>query len=163
MRPFAAMSIEEIAELTGLSAEAAAQARRREWDEPLVIEGEADPGTDERLEAAARRLGLRVTRGGRLHHLTGPTDKGEAVRALLRLLPLDLHGRTVGLGEAANDLPMLRAVDRPIVMPRRQGGVDATLAAALPDAERARAAGPGGWAAAVLDVLAGESLPRVGA
>lgn len=163
VRPFAAMSIEEIAELTGLSADAAAQARRREWDEPFVIESEADPGTDERLEAAARRLGLRVTRGGRLHHLTGPTDKGEAVRALLRLLPLDLHGRTVGLGDAANDLPLLKAVDRPIVMPRRGGGIDATLATALPDAERARAAGPGGWAAAVLDVLAGESLPRVGA
>jgi len=48
------------------------------------------------------------------------------------------------------------------VMPRRGGGIDATLAAALPNAERARAPGPGGWAAAVLDVLAGEELPRVG-
>jgi phosphoserine phosphatase len=68
----------------------------------------------------------------------------------------------VGLGDAANDLPMLRAVDRPIVMPRPGGALDPTLAAALPHAERARAAGPGGWAAAVLDVLAGESLPKVG-
>lgn len=163
VRPFAIMSTEEVAELTGLSPEAAAQAQRREWDEPFVIQTETDPGTEDRLEAAARRHGMRVTRGGRFHHLTGPTDKGAALRALLPLLSLDAHGRTVGLGDAANDLPMLRAVDRPIVMPRRHGGIDATLAAALPDAERARAAGPGGWAAAVLDVLAGESLPRVGA
>ena len=163
VRPLAAMSADELTALTGLSPEAAAQAQRREWDEPFVIETEADPGTDARLEAAARRHGMRVTRGGRFHHLTGSTDKGEAVRALLRLLPLDPHGRTVGLGDAANDLPMLQAVDRPIVMPRRGGRIDATLAAALPGAERARAAGPGGWAAAVLDVLAGECLPRVGA
>jgi len=128
-----------------------------------VVEGDADAGTDARLEEAARKRGLRVTRGGRLHHLSGPGDKGEALRALLRLLPLDPHGRNVGLGDAANDLPMLEVVDRPIVMPRRDGEIDAVLAAALPGAERAPGPGPSGWAAAVVAVLAGESLPRVAA
>lgn len=162
VRPFAAMSAEEIGGLTGLSPEAAARAAEREWDEPFVVETEAGPDTDARLEAGARRHGMTVSRGGRFHHLTGATDKGDAARTLLRLLPLEPHGGTVALGNAANDLPLLKAVDRPIVMPRRRGGIDTTLAAALPGAERARAAGPGGWAAAVLDVLAGESLPRVG-
>jgi len=162
VRPFAAMGVEDIAAFTGLPPEAAARAAQREWDEPFVVETEAGPDTEARLQAAAGRHGMRVTRGGRFHHLTGASDKGNAARALLRLLPLGPGGRTVGLGDAANDLPLLKAVDRPIVMPRRRGGIDATLAAALPHAERARAAGPGGWAAAVLDVLAGEALPRVG-
>jgi mannosyl-3-phosphoglycerate phosphatase family protein len=162
VRPFAAMSVQEIGAMTGLPPEAAARAAEREWDEPFVVETEAGPETDARLQAAARRHGMRVTRGGRFRHLTGTSDKGDAARMLLRLLPLGPGGRTVGLGDAANDLPLLKAVDRPIVMPRRRGGIDPTLAAALPRAERARAAGPGGWAAAVLDVLAGASLPRVG-
>ena len=162
VRPFAAMNVEEISAITGLPVEAAARAAEREWDEPFVVETEAGPDTEARLQAAAGRHGMRVTRGGRFYHLSGASDKGDAARALLRLLPLEPGGRTVGLGDAANDLPLLEAVDRPIVMPRRRGGIDATLAAAQPRAERARAAGPGGWAAAVLDVLAGESLPRVG-
>jgi hypothetical protein len=56
---------------------------------------------------------------------------------------------------------MLLAVDRPIVVPRPDGSLDNELAAALPDAERAPAAGPVGWNAAVLAVLGGRSLPRV--
>ena len=163
VRSFAAMTVDEVAALTGLENDAATRALRREWDEPFVLEGAADADTDARLEAAARRRGLTVTRGGRLHHLSGPGDKGEALRALLRLLPLDPHGRNVGLGDAANDLSMLEVVDRPIVMPRRDGEIDAALAAALPGAERAPGPGPAGWAAAVVAVLAGESLPRVAA
>jgi len=161
VRSFSAMTPAEVAKRTGLDLEAAARALKREWDEPFVVEPEGDRGTTLRLEEAARRRGLRVTHGGRFHHLTGTSDKGLAVRMLLKLLPDDPRGRTVGLGDAANDLPMLEAVDRPIVMPRRDGTVDAALAAALPEAERAPAPGPAGWSAAILAVLAGESLPRV--
>jgi mannosyl-3-phosphoglycerate phosphatase len=116
---------------------------------------------DDRLDVAARGRGLRVTRGGRFHHLTGPADKGEAVRAISRAAPAE--GDVVGLGDAANDLPLLLAVTRPIVMPRPDGTVDPALAARLPRVERAPGPGPAGWAAAVLATLSGGSLPRVGA
>ncbi len=162
VRSFAAMTAEEVAALTGLEPEAAALALRREWDEPFVVV-DREPGIHPSLQDAARERGMRVTRGGRFFHLTGPSDKGEALRALVRLLPLDPHGRDVGLGDAANDLSMLEAVDRPIVMPGRGGVIDATLAAALPGAERAPAPGPAGWAAAILAVLADEPLPRIAA
>jgi mannosyl-3-phosphoglycerate phosphatase len=163
VRSFAAMAVEEVATLTGLDPEAARRARQREWDEPFVVDGGTDRDGNARLEEAARRRGLRVTRGGRFHHLTGPADKGEALRTLLRLLPLDPHGRVVGLGDAANDLPMLEVVDRPILMPGRDDELDPVLTAALPAAERAPGPGPAGWAAAVVAVLAGEALPRVAA
>jgi mannosyl-3-phosphoglycerate phosphatase len=154
VRSFAAMSVDEVCALTGLSEPEAVLARRREWDEPFVAEDEGGEGDlDARLQEAADRHGLRVTRGGRFHHLTGPTDKGEAVRALLRVMPLPRPGVTVGLGDAVNDLPMLAAVDRPVVMPRKRGGVEPVLAAALPDALRAPVPGPAGWAAVVLGLL----------
>jgi mannosyl-3-phosphoglycerate phosphatase len=163
VRAFAEMSTAEVAALTGLGPEAAALAARREYDEPFVLAGgsERDLDLDARLDEAARARGLRVTHGGRLHHLTGPTDKGRAVRTLVDLRPAPPGATTVGLGDAANDLPMLQSVDRPIVMPRPGGGFDPALARALPRAERAPLPGPAGWAAAVLAVLAGEALPAV--
>jgi mannosyl-3-phosphoglycerate phosphatase len=161
VRSFAQMSVAEVAELTGLPEEQAALALRREYDEPFVVEDPPgrDAEVDARLDRAARRRGLRVTHGGRLRHLTGPADKGEALRAVVRGAPLE--GDVVGLGDAANDLPLLLAVTRPIVIPRPDGTVDPGLAARLPGAERAPGPGPAGWSAAVLAALAGGTLPRV--
>ena len=163
LRGFAQMTVDEVARLTGLGSKAAALALRRGFDEPFVVTGATsrDPALDARLDAAARALGLRVTHGGWLHHLHGPTDKGDGVRAVLRLYDADPE-RTIGLGDAATDAPLLRAVGRPIVVPG-PGGVDPALAAALPRAEQAPASGSEGWNAAVLAVLAGGTLARVGA
>jgi len=163
VRSFTEMRAAEISALTGLGPDEAALAGEREYDEPFVVLDltERNAALDARLDEAARARGLRVTHGGRLYHLAGPTDKGRAVRALVELRPAPPGASTVGLGDAANDVPMLRSVDRPIVMPRPGGVFDPVLAAALPRAERAPAPGPGGWARAVLAVLAGETLPAV--
>jgi mannosyl-3-phosphoglycerate phosphatase len=165
VRPFAAMSIGEVARLTGLAPAEAALAMRREHDEPFLVEGAAgrDPALDARLDAAARARGLRVTHGGRLHHLSGPVDKGDALRALVSAWPGGIEGPIVGLGDAANDLPLLLAVDRPIVMPGPEGAIDPALASPLRGRERAPAPGPAGWSAAVLAALRGEPLLRVAA
>ncbi|MBI3932094.1 MAG: HAD-IIB family hydrolase [Acidobacteria bacterium] len=158
---FASLSPEDVARLTGLPVPAARLALAREYDEPFLLD---PPGAEAAVTEAARRRGLAVTRGGRFFHLTGPTDKGRALRALL-----DLHaaeGRaftTVGLGDSANDLPLLEVVDRAVVVPRPGGGLDPTLAARLPRAERAPAPGPAGWNAAVLTILGEGRLPAVAA
>jgi mannosyl-3-phosphoglycerate phosphatase len=163
VRSFAEMSVTEVAALTGLPVDEALLAMRREYDEPFVVEDPSgrDVEMDARLDGAARARGLRVTHGGRLHHLTGPADKGEALRAIARTAPPD--GDVVGLGDAANDLRLLLAVTRPIVMPRPDGTLDPALAKGLRGVERAPGPGPAGWSAAVLAVLSGRSLPRVGA
>ncbi|HSD67388.1 MAG TPA: HAD-IIB family hydrolase [Vicinamibacteria bacterium] len=161
VRSFAAMSVAEVAALTGLAVEQAELAMRREYDEPFVVEDPPgrDPAVDARLDRAARARGLRVTHGGLLHHLCGPVDKGEAVRAIAGAM--SARGDVIGLGDAANDLPLLLAVTRPIVMPRPDGTVDPALATRLRGVERAPGPGPAGWSAAVLAALAGDSLPRV--
>ena len=165
VRSFAEMTVGEVAALTGLPTDHAARAMHREYDEPFVVEDPPgrDPEVDARLDRAARGRGLRVTHGGRVHHLTGPADKGQAVRALVLGWPGGLQGEVLGLGDAANDLPLLLAVTRPIVMPRPDGTLDPALADCLRGKERAPAPGPSGWSAAVLAALAGEALQRVGA
>jgi mannosyl-3-phosphoglycerate phosphatase len=154
------MSAGEVAALTGLPEDQAERALRREYDEPFLVEDPRGRGADldPRLESAARRRGLQVTRGGRFHHLTGPTDKGTALRAILRAAPAD--GDVVGLGDAPNDVPLLLAATRPILRPRSDGTLDRDLVAGLPGAERAPGPGPAGWSAAVLVALSGGSLPR---
>jgi mannosyl-3-phosphoglycerate phosphatase len=163
LRGFSEMTLDEVAWLTGLDHAAAALALQREYDEPFAVLGAAgrDPALDARLDDAARPLGLRVTHGGRLHHLHGPADKGDGVRAVLRLARRSASG-SIGLGDSATDVPLLRAVERPIVVPG-PAGVDPALAAALPRAERAPEPGPAGWNAALLAVLAGSRLPPVAA
>lgn len=147
------LSFEEIPDsdwtrLTGLSLGDAPAARAREFDLPFL----APEGSGEALSAAALPPRMRRTRGGRFWHLSGRHDKGDALRLLTARLG---GGPTIGLGDAPNDAPFLRLVDRAILVPRA-GGVDATLAALVPLARRAPAPAGAGWAAAVEAAL-GES------
>lgn len=148
------LSADDIAVRTGLSSEEAALAKQREYDEPFFIEGDR-PITPE-LAAAIRRRGLNWTTGDRCHHLMGSQDKGRAVRYLIEYYrqAAAAHGQhctTVALGNSLNDLPMLAAVDRPILIQQADGsyapGVD------LPGLMQAPAPGPIGWNQAILSLL----------
>ncbi len=143
LRGFSRLSAREVSDLTGLPDEEVERARLREHTEPFVLEA----GNEEVVRKAAERRGLRVIRGGRFHHLSGELDKGKAVRQVLTLLG---PTASIGLGDAENDLGLLRAVDHPILVPRPDGGFDPALDAAFPAADRAPAAGPAGWNEAVL-------------
>ena len=157
LRGFGSLSLGEMVRLTGLSAAQAALALRREYDEPFVM---AQADAEDAVSAAALRRGLRVSRGGRFHHLTGGAGKGRAVREVLgRCFPGVVH--TVALGDAANDLDMLQAVERPVILPRHDGRLEVELTCSLPDAEVAPAPGPSGWNQAVLTILGGGRLSRV--
>jgi mannosyl-3-phosphoglycerate phosphatase len=147
LRGFSRLSLREARDLTGLDADEVERARQREHGEPFVLES----GREEDVRQAAERRGLRVTRGGRFHHLSGAVDKGKAVRQVLSLLG---PAASIGLGDAENDVGLLRVVDRPILVPRADGRFDPTLDAAFPSADRAPLPGPEGWNQAVLMALA---------
>jgi mannosyl-3-phosphoglycerate phosphatase family protein len=128
-----------------------------EHTEPFLLEREEDAVA---LARAAESRGLHVARGESFFFLCGGADKGLAVRTLLSLY--EREGRlpnAIALGTWQVDLPMLRAVHRPVLLPRPGGTVEPCLLAALPHAERARRGGPEGWNDAVLAVLTGRRLP----
>jgi mannosyl-3-phosphoglycerate phosphatase len=151
LRGFGDMTVEEIADRAGFSRQDAARAAAREYDEPFT--GVEDAGLP-RVVREAAALGLQVVSGGRFHHLVGGNDKGRAVRAIRALYEVSRGPvRTVGLGDSANDVPMLFSVDVPILVRRPDGGhLDATHLAGLVIAPYA---GPEGWRKAVLRVLGG--------
>lgn len=145
IRTFHEMSVEEVAAACGLPAGLAALARRREFDEPFAL---LDAAAEAELAAALARRGLRLSRGGRFYHASGPADKAGAVRALKQLY--EKRGEpvtTIGLGDALNDLEMLRSVDHPVIIRSAQS---ARLASELPHALLTGQPGPAGWSEAVL-------------
>jgi mannosyl-3-phosphoglycerate phosphatase len=150
MNGFGDMEETEIARRTGLSAAGAGLAKTREYDEPFIVEG-----TREQRETVLSRIesrGFRWTKGGRFYHLTGDNDKGRAVKIVSEIFRRQCGPIvTVGLGDSLNDLPMLAAVDRPILVQRPDGSYENAIA--LPGLERAEGIGPVGWNRAVLGLL----------
>ena len=163
---FADMSAEDVAEDCGLALRDAELAKRREFDEPFRIV-DSEPEAVDRFVRALGRKGLRVVSGGRYHHATGAADKGTAVRALRALVGAPGDVVLAGLGDAPNDVAMLRAVDIPIVVAGPRGDTTARVRRDVPGAVVTDRLGPDGWADAVdalLDRLeAGEELrPELG-
>lgn len=153
VRGFAELSVQEVAQACGLSLEAAARAKDRQYDEPFQVDSQSADGFA-RLEATAQAAGFRIHRGGRFHHLSGTHDKGQAVTVLLGALHTRKRSiRSIGIGDSPNDLSMLERVDLPVVVQRPSGTWDSLLLSRLPSAYRAEGIGPAGWNAAVLDLL----------
>jgi len=158
VRGFHQLTVQRIADATGLSLTEARLAKKREYNEPFRFIG-ADEAVRGRFYRAAKRNGLDLATGGRFWHLFSGSDKGLAVRRLLALYrrsgarPI----RTLALGDAENDLPMLRAVNRAVLLPAPDGSFDRAVLRSLPRVVRGSAPGPEGWNEAVLGVLAQRS------
>jgi hydroxypyruvate reductase len=150
VRGFADMDVAEVAALTGLSKEEAALAKQRDFDEAFVFEGEPD----ENFLQAIKDAGLSWTQG-RIFHIMGKHDKGRAVDLLMSLYRQQYGGVTsIALGDSLNDLPMLRAADKPVLVRHRDGSYDKRIA--IIDLIQTHLPGPAGWNEAVQQLLAHE-------
>lgn len=115
------LSLEQIIALTGLGMTAAEAAQKRDYSETIVT-----PLTDDeqkRFMAACTRRGLKALHGGRFMTVTGiHADKGMAVRVLMcAYRAMWGEVRAIGIGDSANDAPMLEATDERYLV-QRPGG-----------------------------------------
>ncbi len=150
IRGFHDLSEEELMGLSGLSREEARLAKKREYDEPFLIEG-----GEKEIEIVKKKIeerGLNYAWGGRFHHILGRNDKGKAVETLRDLYRKEFVSiQTVGIGDSSNDLPMLAAVDHPIFLKERE---DVTLEAPFIGKVRfIQGTGPQAWNEAILSLL----------
>jgi mannosyl-3-phosphoglycerate phosphatase family protein len=143
-RGFSSMSDAELARLTGLSLEQARRARRREYGEPLQWLGSAERLAE--FSELAQQAGARVLRGGRFIHVSGQSDKGQALRWLNAQYAIQNGGWppiSIAAGDSQNDIAMLEAADRALII--------RSPAHAAPRLQRrdhlyySIAAGPAGW------------------
>ncbi len=145
LKGFSDMSVGEIATLCNLTLDQAALAKQREYDEPFLI---LEPENASRVEEA---IEFQYTRGDRFYHITS-SDKGKAVSILTDLFKKSHPDvLSVGLGDRLNDLPLLSAVDIPILVQLEDGSYDTKVA--LPQLRHAEGVGPEGWNRAVLNLL----------
>ena len=153
VRGFHHLTARQVSAKTGLPLEDGRLAKKREYDEPFsFVRGGAKERA--RFVRLARRRGFDLARGGRFWHLFSGSDKGAAVRRLMALYRRAAgRCRSAALGDAANDLPMLRAADRAVLLPAKDGRFDRALLRRLPGVARGRAPGPEGWNQAVLEIL----------
>jgi mannosyl-3-phosphoglycerate phosphatase len=148
-RGFGDMSAEEVASLTSLDLEAAQRAKAREYDETLNLEG--TPDEINRVLNEIKKTGLNYTSGGRYYDVTGPNDKGKATRILINLFNIKSGQiRTIAIGDSPNDLPMLSAVDIPVLV-QKPGGTWEEID--IPHLRRVEGIGPEGWARAVEEII----------
>lgn len=146
---FGDMSIKQIADLTGLKNADAKRAIQRDFDEPFLFKG-----NDKQILKLKRRIrakGFNYTQG-EFFHIMGDSDKGRAVE-ILKTLYADEFSEiaTVALGDSLNDLEMLRAVDYPVVVQKKDGSYDKSFSSRK--LKRANGIGPDGWNRAVIDLL----------
>lgn len=150
IKGFGDLSVQQIADLTGLTFSKAVLARQREFSEPFLIEDENDL---EGLEYYALKEKLKITKGGRFYHLISVHQgKGEAVKILKRIVKRNMgeNVQFVGIGDSANDVPMLLRMDIPVLIPRADGTFEPLD---MPNLVKARLPGSAGWNETVLDIL----------
>lgn len=151
MRGFGDMSVDEVAEETGLDLEAAKRAKARKSSEPFIWSG-----SDEEMLALQEEMAreeLTITRGGRFFHILPKTGKAEAMAKVIRHLNGDAPIQTLALGDGPNDIGMLEAADHGVIIPNPHG-VDLTSLSQARRLEVAENPGPSGWNKSVLSWLA---------
>lgn len=151
------MNAREVARLTGLGPRESQRAQRRDFDVPFITAA-ASTRRRKRFVSLAHRRGLTLVRGGRFCHAHRGSDKGRAVRLLLGMFRKAQRARvrSMGLGDASNDLPMLAEVNIPVLLPGPHGNFDRAVIREIPDILRGHAPGPQGWNLAILKILQAE-------
>ena len=150
IRGFHDLSEEDLVLLSGLTRGEAAWAKKREYDEPFLIEG----GEKEIkiVQKKIRERGLNYVWGGRFHHILGKNDKGKATQILKDLYKKESSSVwTVGIGDSLNDLPMLSAVDHPILL-KGEKDVSSEISA-IKNLVLVEGTGPQAWNKVILSVL----------
>jgi mannosyl-3-phosphoglycerate phosphatase len=156
MKGFSDLTEKEISSLCALDSKKAELAKKREYDEPFIIEG-----GEKEIEIVRRKIeekGMTYAWGGRFHHLLGKNDKGKAVEILKALYEKQFFSIfTVGIGDSLNDLPMLSIVDHPIFL---NGEESVSPEALLPIQNCAiiHGTGPQAWNEVILSILTSDSL-----
>ena len=143
------MNLRELTALTRLKTNDAKMARQRDFDEPFIFSG--NEASERRLKRRIRAGGFNYTQG-EFFHIMGDSDKGRAVEILKRLYEKQYRKiKTAALGDSPNDIEMLKNVDYPVAVQKKDGSCDRRIR--VRHLIRADGFGPEGWNRAVIDLL----------
>lgn len=148
---FSDLTEEELSSISGLSPKEAEFAKKREYDEPFIIEG-----GEREIETVRRKIegkGMNYVWGGKFHHILGKNDKGKATETLKELYENEFFSiSTIGIGDSLNDLPMLLAVDHPIFLKEKKDR-SLTIPLKIQHLTTVEGTGPQAWNEIILKVI----------
>ncbi len=152
IRFFSDLSDQEVSSLTGLPLFQAGLARQREFDEPFWVEDQ-DSADLKAFGRLIEKKGISLTRGGRFFHGHGNSDKGRAAGYVQQLYQKSSPSvRSAGVGDAANDLPLFRVVEKAYLVKKADGTHDPDIPAE-DNIRFLEEIGPDGFLQAVEDLL----------
>ena len=147
------LSIEELAKIVGMTPEEAERMSKRQYGETIL---EIDKTEKVKFEQALSKEGLQVIHGGRYFDVTAGNDKGKAVRILIDLYRKKLGDGTIfiGIGDSANDAPMLKLTDIAILVQKHDGSwAEVDNSNNIPHVVKAKGIGPAGWENAFATII----------
>lgn len=145
VKPFHRTSVEELVEDTGLSKEQVIKAKQKQY---IASFKRPEKEVSEELTQNVEEKGYTLSKGKRFWAVMKGNNKGKAVKILIRHFRKDFEEIfSVGLGDAPNDVEMLKACDRAFAMPNNRGKYFST------EFEKVLKPGPEGWNKTVLDIL----------
>lgn len=147
---FSDWTVAEVASRTGLSHEAAARAKQRQFSEPGLWTGSTE--MLERFKVQLARSGIFAQRGGRFLTLShGMTKADQMFEIASRYAPAPM----IALGDAPNDLEMISSAHRGVIIKNANGSkIERTAGEATGKTVRSTEIGPAGWNRAILDFIA---------
>jgi len=153
------MSLREVADNLGLRPRDAELARAREFDEPFYFTS-ADEKAIAKFVETAKAKGYDARRGPTFWHFSSKCDTARAVRTTAQLFREATHIKLslVGIGASDLDLPWLRAMDHPVLLPSA-GTPSKSSGQTLENSGRGKtiimgdAPGSAGWNRAILDII----------
>lgn len=148
---FSELTEEKLTSLSGLTPEEAAFAKQREYDEPFIVEG--GNREVEMIKGGIEKRGMNYVWGGKFHHILGNNDKGKAAEIMKELYENEFFSiSTVGIGDSLNDLPMLLAVDYPILL-KEKGDPSLEIPLKIQNLTTVDKTGPHAWNEAIIGLL----------
>ena len=152
------MSVQKIMDFTFLKKREAELSKKREYSEPFLIcenhlspllhkegiKGRSEGRWINKVKREILEMGFKFTSGGRFFHIMKGNDKGKAVK-ILKNLYIQKYGdiKTIGIGNSLNDIPMLKAVDIPVLVKNYDNRYEKNIK--LKNLYLADGIGPEGW------------------
>ena len=151
IKGFSDLTEKEISSLCGLDIKEAVLAKKREYDEPFIIEG-----GEKEVELVKEKIeekGMNYAWGGRFHHILGKNDKGKAVEILKEFYENQFFSIfTIGIGDSLNDLPMLSVVDRPVFL-KGEDSLSPDVLSPIQNLAIIDGTGPQAWNEVILNIV----------
>jgi len=150
---FSDWSVQDVVEKTSLSEDGATLAKQRQFSEPGLWSGNESQYNE--FQNALALKGISIQQGGRFTTLSFGNDKANQVRTIKnRYATANVELYSIALGDAPNDIAMLKSVDFGIIIPNpAHDSILAHTDLANSNIVCAERSGSEGWGESLLNVL----------